>query len=94
VYSEQIAATTHRATQKLEREALEVWKDNYAGAEESIADALAAYVIEVATTLTRKPGGNGSVTVSVVSKRPGKSEIYYFPLQIRQNCVWVVRSKD
>ena|SRR4028118_1173419 len=78
----------HAVVAKLERNSLDKWRIEHAPAD-TIIDALAAYCESVLTEILRRPGGNVSVTVSVICSRPWMNEHYYFSLQKRRK-VWHV----
>lgn len=70
-----------------EYQAIEEWrKDNFPSL--SREDALACELRTVETTVHRKPFGNISVTVSVISRKPGKSCLRYFSFRKVANKVY------
>lgn len=64
----------------LEQESIRTWHASYGGAED-LESALAGQVREVETIISRGPGGNVSVTVSVHSYRPAANMVSWFSLQ-------------
>jgi hypothetical protein len=65
---------------KLERESCMEWRQSKASGV-SFEEALATRITAVETTVSRKPGGAISVTVSILAKKETDSEVHPFVLQ-------------
>jgi hypothetical protein len=80
MYKSTAALPLHELVARLERTALDEWRNAHASGE-SLVDALATHADKVITKLVRHRGGYISVTVSIECNRPYVSDQFWFSLQ-------------
>jgi hypothetical protein len=80
MYQATLSSALHCLVARLERQGLDAWRLAHYPTE-SLDDALAQGCNEVLVRISRKLGGNITVTVSVVSPRPLLSDAFFFRLR-------------
>ena len=67
------------AVASFERRSVEDWRKQHHPSL-TLEEAMAVNVTVLETTVTSRPGGNTSVTVSVISRKAFECEVFYFSL--------------